>query len=72
MAVDCCRNSIAQETAAFQVGLKEEDRLAIRPLHNSKAGKPMFVAVLDMWTGPMVLDKWLKGKAVSTETEKAY
>lgn len=33
----------------------------------------MLVVVLDMWTCPLVvLDKCLKGKAVSTETEKAY
>jgi len=48
MGVDCCRNSIAQKTGAFlQVGLEEEDQLATLPLRNSKAGKPMLVAVLD-------------------------
>lgn len=73
MGVNCCRNLIAQKMSAFlRVGLKEEDHLANLPLHNLKAGKPMLVVVLDMWTGLMVLDKWLKGKAVSTETEKAY
>lgn len=53
------RNSIAQKTSAFlQVGLKDEDHLAILPLHNSKAGKVIVVAVLDTWTGPpLVLDK---------------